>query len=117
MTGGGDGNPANAGSWKSPADASRRIVVHLDDRPLGDDDLFLDASLQPTGPGDREFRRAGEFSIFPDRSGLSDLAAEYAGAGRLGTRHHDPAGYAVGAIARPAGDRAQPGPADGDRAV
>ena len=68
-------------------------------------------------PGNRELRRAGEFPLLPDRPRLSDLAAEHAGAGRFGARDHHPARHAAGAAARPAGDRAQHRPLDGDRAV
>src|SRR6478736_10099439 len=103
-TGGGDGNPANADSRKSPADAGCRITVYLDDRPACDDDLFFDVALQPAGPGQRELRRTGEFSLFSDRPGLSDLAAEHTGAGRFGPCHHHPARNAAGAATRPARD-------------
>src|SRR6266478_2303979 len=83
IPGGGDGNPADTGSRKGAADAGRRIAVHLDDRPAGDDDLFLDAALQPARLRKLELRRTGEFSIFSHRPRFSDLLAEHTGAGRL----------------------------------
>src|SRR3979409_897789 len=95
MTGGGDGDAANPGPRKGSADAGRRIAVHLDDRPALDDDLFFDAALQSARLRKLELRRAGEFPLLSHRSGLSDLATEYAGPGRFRARDHHPARRAV----------------------
>ena len=41
-----------------------RIVVRLDDRPAGDDDLFFHASLQPARSRNRELRRLENYRYF-----------------------------------------------------
>src|SRR5579871_2069041 len=80
------------------------VVVHLDDRAAGADDLFLDLALQSARPRVGTVRRPGELRIFSDRSGLPGVAAKYARAGRLGACADDPDRHSAGASARPAGD-------------
>ncbi len=59
--GGEDGHPTDAVAGANPADACGRAAVHLDDRPAGADDLFLDPALQPARSRIRTVRRPGEF--------------------------------------------------------
>jgi len=46
------------------ADAGRRPAVCLDDRSAGDDDLFLDAALQPLNPGRSKFVGLENYTYF-----------------------------------------------------
>src|ERR1700688_4006538 len=95
ITGGGGGNSADTCSRTGPADSRCRVVVHLDDRPAGDDDLFFHASLQPSWPRLGEFCGAWKLSVFSDPPRLSDVAAKYPGAGGLGACDHDPFRHAA----------------------
>ena len=57
--------------------AGRRAAVHLDDRAVGDDDLFLDPALQPAQSRDGSIRRPRQLLLLPDRPGVSLLDAQY----------------------------------------
>src|ERR1700755_2797428 len=95
-----DGNPADASACAVAPDPGCRAVVHLDDRPAGADDLFLDPALQPARYRLGAIRWPRELPLFPHRPGLSRLAPEHAGAGRLGAAADDPARHSLGAAAR-----------------
>ncbi len=68
-------------------------------------------------PDTKSFVGLENYPLLSDRSRLSGVAAEHPGAGRFGACHHDPSRHPARAAARPARDRAQHCPADGDRAV
>jgi hypothetical protein len=55
--------------------ALRRASLPLDDRPAGDDDLFLVPELQSADPGHGELRRLLNYEVLPDRSRLLRSAA------------------------------------------